>query len=170
MRKRARSHYPKRTPKQWLSLKEDAVARFGDGQSVRTVAEALNVSNEAVRVWRKKWQQAGAKAVCVQKPRGRKPKLSPEQLERLSQALLQGPRHWGYKTELWTLQRITKLIGKLFDVHYHPSHVFKILGAMGWSCQRPTRRAKERNEEAIATWVAEEWPRIKKGPSTPVRR
>ena len=156
MRKRARSQYPKRTPEQWLSLKEDAVARFGEGHSVRAVAEALNGSNEAVRVWFKKWQQGGAEAVCVQKPYGPKPRLSAEQLEQLQDALLRGPTHWGYKTQLWTLERITKLIAKLFNVQYHPSHVFKILRGVGWSCQRPTRQAKERNEAAIEQWLAED--------------
>ena len=78
--------------------------------------------------------------------------LSPEQLEQLQDALLQGPRHWGYKTQLWTLERITKLIAKLFDVQYHPSHVFKILRGMGWSCQRPTRQAKERTGPVVAVW------------------
>ena len=34
---------------------------------------------------------------------------------------------------------------------------------MGWSRQRPARRAVERDDEAIARWVAEDWPRVKKG-------
>jgi hypothetical protein len=35
---------------------------------------------------------------------------------------------------------------------------------LGWSKQRPARRAVERNDEAIATWVKEQWPRIRKAP------
>jgi hypothetical protein len=35
---------------------------------------------------------------------------------------------------------------------------------LGWSRQRPSRRALERNEEAISNWVAKDWPRIKKAP------
>ena len=87
----------------------------------------------------------------------------------MQDALLQGPAHWGYQTQLWTLERISKLIAKLFDVHYHPSHVFKILRGMGWSCQRPTRRAKERNEAAIEQWLAK-LAAHKKGPWTPEPR
>jgi winged helix-turn-helix protein len=37
---------------------------------------------------------------------------------------------------------------------------------LGWSLQRPERLAKERDEQAIARWVAHEWPRSKKGPPT----
>ncbi|WP_443072588.1 winged helix-turn-helix domain-containing protein [Streptomyces sp. RPT161] len=34
---------------------------------------------------------------------------------------------------------------------------------LGWSLQRPERRAVERDESEIARWIAHEWPRIKKG-------
>jgi transposase len=52
-----------------------------------------------------------------------------------------------------------------FGVEYHPAHVWKILRDLGWTCQKPERRARERNEEAIAAWRKYEWPRIKGGPS-----
>jgi hypothetical protein len=32
---------------------------------------------------------------------------------------------------------------------------------MGWTLQRPQRRASERDEEAIARWVKTDWPRIR---------
>lgn len=83
-------------------------------------------------------------------------------LRRLEKALVRGPQAFGYATALWTLERITHVIEKLYHVHYHPGHVWKILGRLGWSCQRPARRAKERNEELIRRWIQVEWPRIKK--------
>ena len=164
MRQRARSPYPRRSPAQWQALKEQAVGQLAEGHSLRAVAEALHVSSEAVRVWFHKWRQGGAEAACVQAPLGAKPRLSPEQLEQLETALLEGPVRWGYQTQLWTLARIADLIHQRFGVRYHPSHVCKLLGRMGWSCQRPTRQAKERNEAAIAQWLREDWPRLKKGP------
>lgn len=163
MRKRAPTHYPRRSQQQWRVAKEQACTRFAAGQSIQAVADALHVSYEAVRVWFHKWQQGGAEAACAQAPLGAKPKLSPEQLDQLERALLEGPVRWGHQTQLWTLARIADLIYKLFGVRYHPSHVFKLLGRMGWSCQRPTRQAKERDEAAIAQWLREDWPRIKKG-------
>jgi aminopeptidase N len=56
-----------------------------------------------------------------------------------------------------------------FGVKYHASHVWKVLGQLGWSCQRPERKARERNEEAIRRWVRYRWPRIKKRRVTLVR-
>ncbi|MER6784299.1 winged helix-turn-helix domain-containing protein [Streptomyces sp. NPDC000658] len=47
--------------------------------------------------------------------------------------------------------------------------VWRLLtGRLGWSLQRPERRAVERDESEIARWIAHEWPRIKKGPWTHV--
>ena len=85
-------------------------------------------------------------------------------IEQLRQELLRGPTAHGYRTELWTLQRIAQLIKKMFAVSYHPGHVFKVLQAMDWSCQKPQRRARERNEARIQQWVEEDWLRLKKGP------
>jgi len=163
MRKRAPTSYPKRTPQQWREVKEQACSRFANGEPLDDIASILHVSYEAVRVWRHKWEQGGVEAACAQAPLGAKPRLSPQQLVALGDALLLGPAPWGYQTELWTLERIAALIRQLFGVSYHPSHVFRVLRAMGWSCQKPTRQAKERNEAAIHKWLHEDWPRIKKG-------
>lgn len=163
MRKRAPTSYPKRTPQQWLEIKKQACARFAKGECIRDIADALHVSYDAVRVWRRQWQHDGSAAVCSHASPGAKPRLSPEQLQQLGEALLLGPAHWGYRTELWTLARIAALIKQLFGVAYHPSHVFKVLRGMGWSCQKPAREAKERDAEAIARWLADDWPRLKKG-------
>jgi transposase len=80
--------------------------------------------------------------------------------------LVQGPLHAGYRTDVWTLARIAKLIHQEFGIRYHPSHVWKILTALGWSCQKPERRAVERDEAAIARWKQHDWPRIKKRRTT----
>ena len=94
---------------------------------------------------------------------GRPPWLTDAQKERLQGALLEGADAHGFGTDLWTLPRITELIERLFDVRYHPGHVWWVLRDLGWSVQRPTTRAKERDEAAIARWVRREWPRLKKG-------
>jgi transposase len=81
----------------------------------------------------------------------------------LAAELERGPQAHGYHTELWTLQRIADLIRKLFGVRYHPGHVHRLLGALGFSCQKPEVRAKERDEAAIQRWLREDWPALKKG-------
>jgi transposase-like protein len=48
--------------------------------------------------------------------------------------------------------------------------VWKILRQLGWSCQRPTGRALERNEETIQQWKKQRWPEIKKKPKKKAER
>jgi hypothetical protein len=40
--------------------------------------------------------------------------------------------------------------------------VGRLLGRLGWSCQKPERRAVERDEEAIGRWKRYGWVGIKK--------
>src|SRR5215813_4257989 len=68
----------------------------------------------------------------------------------------------GYETPLWTCARVAHLIEDEFGVAHHPGHVWKILFDLGWSCQRPVGRARERNEEQIRRWRRVRWPAIKK--------
>ena len=65
----------------------------------------------------------------------------------------------GSATDHWTLARITTVIQRLTGVDYHPGHVWKLLRhRLHYRLQRPARRAVERDEQAIARWVAEDWP------------
>ena len=82
---------------------------------------------------------------------GRKPKLNRRQLEQVERLLCQGARAHGFGTDLWTLPRVAAVIERHTGVRYHPGHVWKILGAMNWSLQRPARQARERNEERCAS-------------------
>jgi DNA-binding XRE family transcriptional regulator len=64
----------------------------------------------------------------------------------------------GFDTDHWTLERITTVIQQRTGHRYHPGHTWKLLRRMGWRLQRPARRAVERDTQAIARWVAEDWP------------
>ena len=68
------------------------------------------------------------------------------------------------QAQLWTTQRIAELIERHLGVHYHRNHVGKLLHQLGWSHQKPERRAIERNEAVIAEWKQSVWPRVKKTP------
>src|SRR5207237_10403783 len=90
------------------------------------------------------------------------PKLTARQRERLPRLLARGARAHGYATDLWTTKRVATVITREFGVHYHPAHVSRLLAACGWSCQKPERRALERDEAAIAHWTRYRWAASKK--------
>ena len=65
---------------------------------------------------------------------------------------------------------MAELIESRFGVGYHVDHVGRLLDQLGWSPQKPARRALERDEVAIGNWVKQDWPRVKKTPGAAARR
>ena len=101
---------------------------------------------------------------------GRRPKLSRAQLAKVEKALSKGAEANGYTTDLWTLLRAAEVIKRVTGVSYHPGYVWYILrNQLGWTWQRPSRRAVERDEEAIEQWVKQRWPQLKKEPGASTR-
>jgi len=140
-----------------------AVRLLRQGKGVRETARLVGASSSSVVRWKQALQSGGEEALKAKPHPGRRPKLSQSQKEVLEQILLQGPQAAGFKSQLWTLERVAYVIYREFGVKYHPCHVWKILKSMGWSCQKPQRRARERDEQQIANW-RKRWPEVKKKP------
>src|SRR5262249_24724748 len=136
-----------------------AVELVEQGESPTLVARILGISKAAVSRWRRMAREGLGLAA---KPRpGRKPSLSDEQVNQLEQLLLQGAVQHGWLNNLWTCARVAKIIERAFGICYHKGHVSRILrDRLNWSSQRPQRQHPDGNDEAIALWVEEEFPRI----------
>jgi transposase len=139
-----------------------AARLFDKNVSVPEVVRRLGVTRQVAYRWHQTWQAGGEAALASKGSAGPKAKLSPDQIEQITEALLKGPSAQGYKTQLWTLPRVAALIENLTGIRYHPGHVWRILGDLGFSCQRPERRAIERDEDAIRQWRRVKWPALKK--------
>jgi transposase len=141
-----------------------AVDLFEQGVIPAEIARQVGVGHQTVSDWRTVWRQQGRAALRAAGRAGRRPKLSDEQLAQVEAALAQGAQAHGYATDLWTLPRVAKVIERVSGVSYHPGHVWYVLrDQLGWTWQRPARRAVERNEAAIDRWVKQRWPQVKKG-------
>ncbi len=142
-----------------------AAALFGRGRRPAEVARELGVSIQSASEWHRRWSAGGKKALRAAGRAGRLPRVDAGQLAGVERALLQGPKANGYGSELWTLPRVAEVIEKETGVRYHPGHVWRILRVqLGWTRQRPARRAVERDDAAIERWAKEQWPKVKKGP------
>jgi transposase len=141
-----------------------AIRLFEQGETQAAVARRLDVSRTTAMRWALAWEEEGREGLRAAGRAGRKPRLSGDQLHRVEQALLKGPLAFGYTTELWTLPRVADLIHRITGVRYHPGHVWRVMRQLGWSLQKPTTRARERDEEAIQRWVKATWPAVKKTP------
>jgi transposase len=133
------------------------------GVSQAEVARQCGVSRVSVLRWEQQRQAAKTKA-WKRRPLGRRPKLTPAHKQALEKALEQGAQAHGFLNDLWTLPRVAALIERQSKVRLHPGHVWRLLGQMGWSLQRPSGRAVQRDEAAIARWKKHTWPALKKSP------
>lgn len=141
-----------------------AAEMFARGDTQGAVARALNVTSAATNHWYQAWQAKGRRGLKAAGGAGRRPRLGPTDLAKLEQALRAGPAAQGFPTAVWTLPRVATVIERLTGVVHHPGHVWRVLRGLGWSLQRPGRRARERDEAAIAEWKTTRWPRLKKTP------
>jgi transposase len=144
--------------------RRQAVRLFAKGETQAQVARLLGVSRQTAMVWWRRFEQEGAAALREPGVAGRPARLEADAIHRVEQALLDGPQAQGYATDLWTLPRVATVIERVTGVSYHTGHVWRILRKLGWSRQKPTTRARERDEAAIQRWVHETWPRLKKTP------
>lgn len=147
----------------WELRRHIAVDMHGQGHKPAAIAKALKVSVRTVYQWLAACRAGGRQALRSAKPTGRKPRLTEEQKARLAELLLGTPEHNGFTGRyLWTQQLIADLIEREFAVRYHHDRVGRILRAIGFTHQKPARRAKERDEARIQAWRTTAWPELLK--------
>lgn len=155
---------PNGSPEELERRRQRALTLLAEGLQPVEVAQRLGVDRRSVRRWKAAVQRGGPSAVAAKPVPGRPPKLEQRLRPRLEKLLLGGAQAAGYTHDLWTCPRIAQLIAREFGVRYHVAHVGRLLRRLGWTPQRPTRQARERDEEAIQRWTKVDWPRIKKKP------
>ena len=128
------------------------------------IAEALGVTRGAVSQWLKAAREGGRAALRHRPLPGAAPKLPAEQRAQLPALLGRGAETYGFVGDVWTTRRVATVIARHFGVRYHPAHVSRLLRQIGWSVQKPVRRATQRDEPAIAAWREEQWPALKVKP------
>ena len=155
---------PHGSPEELERRRRRAVDLLKAGASITEVARRLGCSHSSVILWRDVVRRRGLTALTAKPARGRPPKLTAQQRAKLPRLLLRGAATWGFETELWTTRRIAIVIRREFGVRLHRAHVGRVLSALNWSCQKPERRAIERDDAAIAHWKRYRWTTIKKTP------
>jgi transposase len=145
------------------ALRKKAVRqRIEKNRSISEIAQELGVSRQTVYNWLAAHEQDPDHGLDTC-PRGPDCALTPEDCDQLSTLLLQGARAHGWPNDLWTIPRIVELVDAHFGVRYTDSGMWHVLTReLGFSWQKPERRARERDDEAIQLWKTETFPRLKK--------
>ena len=131
------------------------------GVAQAEAARCVGVTRTTVSEWNEKLVDGGLEGLR-RRPRGRPAGLDATQRRELVRHLKDGALAARFATEMWTLPRVGKLIEQHFARRYSESQVWRILMSLGFSCQRPSGRALERDESAIQRWKRERWPALKK--------
>src|SRR5215211_5862238 len=122
------------------------------GWSGVRIAEALGVTRGAVSQWLRRGRVGGREALRTQPRPGKQP--------RLPAVLSEGAEAYGFVGDVWTTGRVAAVIKRAFGVGYHPAHVSRLLRRIGWTLQRPVKRASQRNEAAVTAWRERDWPAL----------
>lgn len=141
-----------------------AIRLLLQGHQPFEVARLVGVDRRSVRRWNRVYREVGDEGLRAKPAPGRPPKLDARAKTQLERVLLKGAKAAGFPTDLWTCPRVARLIRDRFGVTYHVDHEGRVLRDLGWSPQKPQRRAVERDEAEIQRWVKEAWPRVKKKP------
>jgi transposase len=146
-----------------------AVQRVLAGWTHEDVADFLRVSERSVGRWLAAHRAAGDDGLRAKAHPGGQRRLTDEQEFEALACLLQPATAFGFPTALWTARRVAQLIADRFGVVYHPDYLREWLRRRGYSPQKPARKARERDEGAIARWAAHEWQRLEKKRSKTAR-
>lgn len=155
---------PKGSTAVLLARRMKAIKFLDEDLSLNEIARRIGCNASSVMRWRDRWLSGGEEALRVRTSPGRPSRMSRAEKRRLLRYLVRGPLEFGWTTDIWTTRRIVTLIQKQFGISYHFTHVARLLHALGWSPQKPERRALERNEAAIQKWKDTTWKRVKKTP------
>ena len=155
---------PEGSGKQLERRRQRAIALLQEGRAPVEVARLVGVDRRSVRRWHAAYRKQGARGLAARPAPGRPAKLSARQRRQLERMLLRGAAASGFESDLWTCPRVAQVIRRRFGIGYHVDHIGRLLRSLGFTPQRPTRRALERDEDGIQRWVKRDWPRIKKKP------
>ena len=136
--------------------------RLLEGWSVEDVAALVGVDARSVRRWRTAFQEQGWRALEPQAHPGRPCRLNADQRREVLSWIDQNPEDFGFVGKRWTARRLAWLIAQRWGVQYHRRHISRWLAQRAVTPQKPQRRPRERDPQAVAAWLEQDWARIKK--------
>jgi transposase len=147
---------------QLLLAKDDSDDQ--DSLSQADVARKFGVTRGVVSQWLEAYKKArnSLEGLDAREHTGRPPQMTRRQKRRLVRIVEKGAEQYGFETDIWTTERIARVVEEQFQIKYHRDHVRKIIHALNLSWQKPKKIARERDEDQVRNWVENVLPEIKK--------
>ena len=142
-------------------MRRDAVKRVENGESPEAVAAGLGINRRTLYRWLEAYHYGGADALAAKPIAGAPPKLNAQQMAQLARLVRDGtPLQYKFEFALWTLAIIRALIKDCFGVSLSEVSVGRLMKRLGFTPQRPLYRAWQQDEELVAQWREQEFPKI----------
>ena len=139
---------------------------FAKGRAQAEIARKFTVTRAAVSQWHAAWKKNKKTGLISRGHPGFPSRLTDEKRNVFKQAILAGPLSHGYETNLWTLARLADVMKKCTHIRFGHNHTWQIVRGLGFTCQKPQVKAKQRDEKAIKAWKEKRLPGLKKmGPN-----
>jgi transposase len=144
-------------------LRHQVVGAVRGGMTQTAAAATFGASLRAVQKWVALDRAGGAPALTLQRRgrRGGHGHLAPALAQHVRQLVVERmPDQVDLPFYLWTREAVARLIEREGGVAPALTTVGRYLKAWGFTPQKPVRRAYERKDDAIAHWLATEYPAI----------
>lgn len=150
-------------PKTMEEIRIRAVQRVQDGESPEVVIKTLGFSRACIYNWLARYRSGGLHALRSGKQSGRPRKLTGNQIAWIYNTVRdKDPLQLKFPFALWTREMVARVIKKKFNIKLSLSSVGRLLRQLGFTRQKPLRRAYQQNPEAVAEWKETIFPEIKK--------
>jgi transposase len=98
--------------------------------------------------WKADFERGGAAMLASGGPPGQRCKLSVKSQAKPAAMLDEGPAAFGWdEDQVWAGARVARLIGRKFHISYSPSAATRLMRRLGFTPQRPARRAVQRDDQ-----------------------
>ena len=144
------------------AMRQQAVKAIREGQDVASVAAAYGVNERSVYRWLSDFVNGGQNALLAKAIPGRPPKVSPEEMRWLAQAVRDNtPLQYKFEFGLWTLSLIAALIERKFGKKLSLSGVSRIMKLLGFTAQKPLYQAWQQDAALVRQLEFETYPAIR---------
>ncbi|HOY65085.1 MAG TPA: IS630 family transposase [bacterium] len=143
-------------------IRKRAVQQVEAGESPEDVVRTLGFCRATIYNWLAKYREGGMDSLKAKPLSGRPPKLEGKHLQWLYKTIAsKNPLQLDFEYALWTRDMIGELIERKYGLRLSKVSVGRLLKKLGFSPQKPLRRAYQQDAEAVKTWLEVEYPKIK---------
>jgi len=150
-----------RAEKRSLKRKEVVEAIVLREEPVVLVARIYNISQRTIFDWLARYRNGGWGALTETSRAGRPKKISGADMKWLYDAITMGnPLNYKLPFCLWTLNTIRSLLEKERNIILSKSSVFRLLGHLGLSPQRPLYKSYKQDPAKVKDYLVQIYPEV----------